>query len=202
MSVNTFVFDFGGVLFDWNPRYLYQKVFRDAEKLEYFLKTVCPMSWHSQLDAGRTFEEAIAERKALFPQYAREIDMYHYAARFDEMFAEPFYQTHEILKKLSEKYDIYGLTNWPNQHLERFKKKYDVFEHMKGIVVSSVEKVMKPDAKLYEILMQRYGLKPENLLFIDDNPPNVAAAEALGWSGIRFENPKQLQTALENRGFL
>lgn len=198
MSVDNIVFDFGGVLFDWNPRYLYRKIFDDEKQIDYFLTVVCPPEWNIQMDAGKPFAQACEERKKLFPLYAAEIDAYN--ARWIEMFGEPLYETHEIVKKAAEKYNVYGLTNWSAEKFPDFKKRYGVFDYMKGIVVSGQEKCVKPDAEIYRRLTDRYELNPEKTLFIDDNQINVDGAKACGWRGVLFENPASLRRRLSELG--
>ena len=185
MSVDNIVFDFGGVLFDWNPRYLYRKIFDDEKQIDYFLTVVCSPEWNIQMDAGKPFAQACEERKKLFPQYAAEIDADN--ARWIEMFGETLYETREIVKKAAEKF--------PD-----FKKRYDVFDYMKGIVVSGQEKRVKPDAEIYRRLTDRYGLNPKKTLFIDDNQINVDGAKACGWQGVLFENPASLRRRLSELG--
>jgi len=203
MTIKTVVFDFGGVLFDWNPRYLYGKVFETKERTEDFLTRVCPFSWHEQLDLGKPFAEACAERKALFPEFSREIDMYN--DRWDEMFHAPFVKTHAILKALAKNYPVYGLTNWPWEKLSVFMEKPEnkaVFSAMRGIVCSAREKIAKPDAGIYEILLNRYALNASETVFIDDNVKNVAAAEKTGMTGVKYESPDRLSGALREKGLV
>ena len=198
MSVDAVVFDLGGVLFDWNPRYLYRKIFKDENEMEYFLSEVCPMTWNLELDKGKTFEQGCIERKALFPQYAEQIDAYN--ARWPEMFGEPFYETHEILKNLAKIRPLYGLTNWPAEKFAWFRKRHDIFNYLQGIVVSGEEGIVKPDPALYDRLIKRYGLTAENTVFIDDSVINVEGAKNCGWQAILFENPAALRQRLSELG--
>jgi 2-haloacid dehalogenase len=95
-------------------------------------------------------------------------------------------------------YGIWGLTNWSAETFPLVRDDYPVFKLLDGYVVSGAEKIKKPDARLYRILLDRFGLEAGECVFIDDNPANTAAAEALGIRGIVFQNPEQLRKELDN----
>lgn len=195
------IFDFGGVLVDWNPRYLYRKIFTDEQEMEYFLTYVCEPEWNAQLDAGLPFAEGTACLKRRFPQYAEQIAAYF--TRWNEMMGGAVPGTHEIVFELKKKgYKVYGLTNWSAETLPLAKARFNVFAALDGMVVSGEEKLIKPDPRLYQILLTRFQLRAENCVFIDDNPVNISAARALGIDGIRFENAAQVRRELSLRHIL
>ena len=68
-TIKNVVFDFGGVLLDWNPRYFYSSIFNDDEKMEYFIQNIVTSTWNSQMDRGRTFEECMKELSEEHPEY-------------------------------------------------------------------------------------------------------------------------------------
>ena len=76
MDIRNIIFDFGGVLLDWNPRYLYREIFDDDERMEYFLAHICTTEWNAEQDAGRTWAEAVAVLQAQHPEYADLIRLY------------------------------------------------------------------------------------------------------------------------------
>ena len=194
--LNNIIFDFGGVLVDWNPRYVFVPWFGDAARAEWFLSTICTYEWNAQVDAGRTTAEITEERVALFPEWEKEIRLYY--DRWIEMVHGDIPGMEALVREYKERgYRIWGLTNWSQDLFPLVRQRFPVFDLMDGIVVSGEEKIIKPDPRLYRILLDRYGLKAGECVFIDDNPANVAAAEALGIKGIVFEGKDKLQKQLE-----
>lgn len=194
--IRNIIFDFGAVLLDWSPEHLYKPYFNDEGKMRHFLTEVCPYSWNATVDAGRSTAEATAERVALFPEWEKEIRMYF--GQWEKMMNGEIPGMREIVESLKEKgYGVYGLSNWSAETFVPFvRDKYPVLKLLDGYVVSGFEKVKKPDPQLYRILLDRYGLKADECLFIDDNPDNIAAGEALGIRGIVFSSPVELKERL------
>ena len=199
-AVETIVFDFGGVLVDWNPRYLYRKVFKDEAEMEYFLNNVCTFEWNWQMDKDKTFAESVNELKEKFPEYAKEIEMYD--TRWVEMRGGVFQDTVDILKEVAERYPVYGLTNWPAEKFDMNAKGMEFLKIFKGIVVSGIEKEAKPGEKIFKILIDRYNLTPEKTLFIDDVEKNIVTAKRLGFQTIHFESSEKLREELKEKGVL
>ena len=194
--IKHLIFDFGGVLVDWNPRYVFVPWFGDAAKAERFLSEICPYDWNAQVDTGRTTAEVTEERVSQFPEWETEIRMYY--GRWIEMLHGEIPGMETLVREFKERgYHIWGLTNWSRELFPLVRNRYPVFDLMDGIVVSGVEKVIKPHPELYHILLERYGLNAAECVFIDDNAANVAGAEAVGIRGIRFEGEKQLRKKLE-----
>lgn len=194
--IKNIIFDFGGVLLDWNPRYLYKPYFNDDEEMEHFLSDICNGEWNIKQDAGRPFAEAVKELQAKFPEYAEAIQMYD--DDWEKMLKCELPESIDLLKELkSMGYGIYGLTNWSAEKIGYAFANYSFFSLFDGIVVSGVEKVVKPDRKIYEILLERYSLKPGECVFIDDNPDNVDMAKVLGINAIRFDNIGNVKEHLE-----
>lgn len=194
--IRNIIFDFGGVLVDWNPRYVFVPWFGDAAKAERFLTEICPYDWNAQVDTGRTTAEVTEERVSQFPEWEKEIRMYY--GRWIEMLHGEIPGMEALVREYKARgYRIWGLTNWSRELFPLVQNRYPVFDLMDGIVVSGVEKVIKPHPELYRILLDRYGLEAGECVFIDDNAANVAGAEAVGIRGIRFEGEKQLREKLE-----
>lgn len=202
MPIDTIIWDLGGVLVDWDPRYLYKKVFRSEAAVEYFLSAICTSDWNEEQDAGRSFEEATAVLSSQFPEYKTEISMYY--GRWVEMLAGPIHENVEILRKMKEsgKLRLYALTNWSAQSFPVALERFEFLQWFDGILVSGQEKLKKPDPAIYNLMLERYNILRSSALFIDDNLRNVKAARSLNISSIHFENPMQLYSQLVQFGLI
>ncbi len=194
--IRNIIFDFGAVLVDWDPRRLYVPYFGDAAKADWFLSEICPYEWNAQCDAGRPIVEITAERVALFPEWEKEIRMYF--GRWVEMMGDAIPGMEQLVRDYKERgYGVWGLTNWSGETFPLVKDNYPVFSLLDGIVVSGVEKLLKPDPRIYRTLLERYGLQAEECVFIDDNPRNAEGAEAVGIRGLVFQGATQLRKDLD-----
>jgi 2-haloacid dehalogenase len=196
------VFDLGGVLIDWNPRYLYRKLFAgDDAAMEDFLANVCTVEWNERQDAGRAFADAVAELAPRHPDKAHLIAAF--GNRFHEMIPGAIDGTVEILTELKHAgVPRYGLTNWSAETFAPQRERFPFLAHFDGIVVSGEEGVIKPDPRIFRILLDRYAIAPEEAVFIDDNPGNAQAAAALGIHGIHFQSPEALRRELRQLDLL
>ncbi len=199
-SADTIIFDLGGVLIDWNPRYLYKKIFKTEEEITWFLENICTPEWNEQQDAGRSFEDATAELLNKFPDHALAIRAWY--DRWQETIEGPIHETVEILKTIkdSKRYRLYALTNWSAETFPWALQNFEFLHWFEGIVVSGVEKTRKPYPDFYEILFNRYDILPTKAIFIDDNLKNIEAARKLKVDGIHFLGAKNLKDELERRG--
>lgn len=194
--IKNIVFDFGGVLVDWNPRYLYDGYFGDEQKSRWFIENICTGEWNVQMDAGRPFADCVAELSARHPEWADAIGIYR--SRWIEMIGGEVEGTADVVRRLKAAgYGVYGLTNWANETFPSVRDRYEVFSLLDGIVVSGDECLVKPDERIYRCLLDRYGLNAAESLFIDDNATNVAAARAVGMEGLRFESAAKLEQDLK-----
>ncbi len=200
-SVQAVVFDLGGVLIDWNPRYLYRRVFDSEGEMEGFLTTVCTPEWNAELDRGRSFEEMVALLCSEHPERREEIEAYH--LRWDEMLGESFEGSVRILEELhSAGYPLYALTNWSAETFHIARKRYGFLSLFREIIVSGEAGLVKPDPKIYELLVERTGIDPSRAVFVDDREENVRAAEKQGFTGVLFQEPRQLRWDLTGLGLL
>ena len=196
------IFDLGGVLIRWDPRNLYRKLFPGEEHaMEAFLGNVCTVEWNERQDAGRTFADAVAE---LVPRHADKIELIEaFGRRFDEMITGAIEGTVDILADLKRAgVPRYALTNWSAETFPPQRDRFAFLSWFDGIVVSGEEGVIKPDARIFRILLDRYSIDPHTAVFIDDNPANARAAAALGIHGIHFQSPELLRRELEMLGLL
>jgi 2-haloacid dehalogenase len=200
-KINTLVFDFGGVLIDWNPAYVYLKEFRgNQEEMSHFLNTICSWEWNENQDAGYSLQKATEERVALYPEHERLIRMYY--GRWEDMLGYEHTDTVALLKTFKDhnKYRLIGLTNWSHETFPVALERFAFLSWFEGIVVSGTEKMKKPDANIYTLTLDRYKIIPENAVFIDDKLENVHAAAQLGMHGIHFTSAAKLKRDLETLG--
>jgi 2-haloacid dehalogenase len=196
------VFDLGGVLIDWNPRYLYRKLFNGNEAaMEHFLATVCSSSWNSQQDAGRPFSEACASLKLQHPHHADLIDAW--IQRQAEMVTGPIDGTVDILAELrARQVPLYALSNWSAETFPLSLKRFDFLHWFQGILLSGEVRLLKPDPRIFELFFETHNVDPAHTVYIDDLKPNVDAATALGMHGILFTDPPALRKELQKLGLL
>jgi len=197
-KIDTIIFDLGGVLIDWNPRYMYKKVFESEEKMEHFLQNICTMEWNEEQDAGRSFAEATSYLVNKYPEFKREIEAYY--TRWEEMLNGPILETVNILQELvdSKKFKIVALTNWSAESFPIALEKYYFLHWFDGILVSGKEKMKKPDPKIFHLLFERYQISPQRAIFIDDNPANIKTAQNLGLKTIHFLDSADCKVQLDN----
>src|SRR5215211_3129201 len=202
MKIDAIIFDLGGVLIDWNPAYVFDKVFDDDERKKYFFENICTSEWNEEQDAGRPIQQATELLVTRHPDWRAQIEAYY--GRWEEMLGGPIHDTVEILRELKQtgKYKLYALTNWSGELFPIALQRYDFLHWFDGRVVSGDEKMRKPFPEFYHLTLNRFGLTPQETLFIDDNLRNIQAAEALGIKCIRFENPAQLKQQLAFIGIL
>lgn len=183
--IKNIIFDYGGVLLDWNPHYLYDPYFGDVEKAEWFLNNICTYEWNAQHDNGKPIAEGTAELVAEHPEWEKEIRLYY--DDFMKMMGGQIPGMEELVKGLKVNgYRVFGLSNWSVETFALVRPVYPVLNLMEDMVISGVEKVMKPDHRIFELALNRFGIKAEETIFLDDNPANVQAARELGIKGILF----------------
>jgi len=202
MKIDAIIFDLGGVLVDWNPAYLFDKLFEDEEKKNYFFNHICTLDWNEQQDAGRPIKEATEILVAQHPEWKDYIEAYY--SRWTEMLGGPIHDTVEIFRALKQsgRYKLYALTNWSGELFPIALELYEFLHWFDGRVVSGDEKMRKPFPEFYQLILDRFQLTPEETLFIDDNLRNIKAAEEMNIQCIRFESPEQLRNDLTARGIL
>jgi len=185
------LFDLGGVLIDWNPRHLYRKLVADDDFVEWFLAEVCSPDWNAAQDAGRSWAEAVAEATARHPRHAELIAAY--AARWPEMIAGDVPESVDMVEALAARgVPLYALTNWSHETFHHARARFEWLEHFRDIVVSGEVGMKKPDPRIFRLMLQRIGVEPADVVFIDDVADNVAGADALGMRTVHFTSPAAL----------
>ena len=192
--MKNIILDFGRVLLDWNPHYVFDEYFGSVEKADWFLKNICTGTWNAQMDAGKPFAEGVRELSALHPEWTEAIELYH--KDWLKMIGEEIPGMYELECELKARgYGLYGLTNWS---METFPLVRDrrIFTILDGMVVSGAEGIVKPDPEIYRRLLERYSLTAGDCLFVDDNMANVLGARAVGIPAELFTGTDDLRRQL------
>ena len=201
-KITTIIFDLGGVLIDWNPRYVYRTIFESEEKIDWFFENICTHEWNEHQDAGRSLKEATDELLAKYPEHENEIRAYY--DRWEEMLGGPIHETVSILRSLKEtnKYKLYALTNWSAETFPVALQRYDFLQWFDGIVMSGEEKTRKPFPEIYQVLLDRFNVNPSEVIFIDDSLRNIEGAKTVGIDSIHFQSSEQLLNELKSQGII
>ena len=198
-TIEAVVFDLGGVLIDWDPRYLYRKLFDGEAAMERFLREVCNGAWNEKQDAGRKLSEATETLIADHPDKASMIRAYY--DRWPEMLGGSLPQTVAVLADLKEAgIPLFSLTNWSAETFPIALKRFDFLHWFDDIVVSGAEGVIKPDRRCFNILVERSGRPAKSLVFVDDRMDNVVEARSNGLEALLFTTADQLRQDLRALG--
>ncbi len=199
MTIEAVVFDLGGVLIDWNPRYLYRKLFDDEPAMERFLGEVCNSAWNEMQDAGRRLSEAT---ETLIEDHPDKVGLIRaYYDRWPEMLAGSLPQTVAILAELKEAgIPLFSLTNWSDETFPIALERFDFLHWFDDIVVSGAEGVLKPDRRSFDILVERSGRPAASLVFVDDRMDNVIGAKSAGFEALHFTAADRLRRDLRALG--
>jgi 2-haloacid dehalogenase len=201
-SFDTIVFDLGAVLIDWNPRHLYRPIFNGDEKaMEHFLAEIVPGSWNHDIDAGKSFDQAVAERAALHPDHAAKIALWRDG--WEKMLRDEIAGSVEILGELRDKgHRLHALTNWSAETFPIARRRFEFLNWFENIVVSGEVGLAKPDPRIFALTIERCRLNPAHTVFIDDSLRNVEAGRNAGMHALHFSDPQQLRVDLGRLGML
>ena len=193
------VFDLGGVFVDWNPMYLFRKLFDTEEDAQWFRDNIYSTHFNLELDAGDTFPEAIVRLQARFPKYWREIEAYN--LRWKETLGDFIQGTIDIHDELvAADIPTFAITNFSWEKWASCLPDWPFLAKFDGVIVSGLERLVKPDPRIYQRFCDRYSLAPESCVFIDDSEVNVASARRFGMQGIHFTEPRELRKELISLG--
>lgn len=202
VSVEAVVWDIGRVLVEFDLSRIYRDAIPDAEERARFVAEVVTEDWHAQHDEGISFAEMVAARTAEYPQHAMRIALY--ASHWLDSLPGPVIGTHELIARLAARgVPQYAITNFGVDAWEMFRPTFPILDHMRDIVVSGTERLIKPDRAIFDLAEARFGRAPQNMLFIDDSAANIASANALGWQVHHFvRDPEVLEARLKALGLL
>jgi len=201
-NINAIIFDYGNVLIEWNPRYVYNRYFPDnLEEMERFLKEVDFMGWNNLQDKGRTFTEGVADLSTQFPHHTHLIQAYN--DHWKDSIGVAYTDTVEILKQLKQMgYPLYGLSNWSAETFPYAQEKFDFFPLFDDMVVSGYVGHVKPEPEIYQLLLEKIQRPAQECLFIDDSLPNIDQANKMGFVTIHHQSSLQLRSDLEKLNIL
>jgi epoxide hydrolase-like predicted phosphatase len=200
-QIKNIIFDFGNVLVEFNPHKLYDDVFNgDAAKAEWFHQNITTEPFYNRIDRGDNFEQCISDLQKEHPEYAKEIALYD--SRYHDMVGDALHGMPALLTNLKVRgYHLYGLTNW-SYKVYAVMERVPLFRVLDGSVVSSEEHMIKPDERIYQRIVSKFGLTPSECLFVDDRQININAALACGMHAILFKNSEQLSLEMKSIGIL
>ena len=189
------IFDFGNVLVRWQPELIYNEHFGDEARTWWFMRHVADTAWRLRIDSGESQDACVAELQEKYPDYAEAIALYR--DRWREMLTGEMPGMRELVEGLKVMgYGIYGLTNWSMETFPEARRMFPILQMIDRYVVSGAEGYVKPDRRLFQLLLDRYGLCAEDCIFVDDNASNVEAARKMGMDGIVFGGADDLRQRL------
>jgi HAD superfamily hydrolase (TIGR01509 family) len=195
------VFDIGNVLLRWDPRNLYTGVFADEAERERFLSGALDMAFILQTDIAPSFAELIEQRAAAFPHYARELRLFD--ARWMETLGGAIEANVALLQRLKAGgARVHALSNFAHEKFALACVQFPFLDAFDVAVISGRERVAKPDRRIFEILVERVGRAPSELLFVDDSLKNVEAARAFGIETLHYTPGLDLAREFAARGLI
>ena len=199
-SRSVVVFDIGNVLIEWDPTHLYGRLFPGRpDAMAWFLDTICTAAWNLEQDGGRSWAEGVGLLAARYPEWRAEIEAYD--RRWHEMIPRPIEGSVALLHRLKAAgVPLYAITNFSREKYVETFARFPFLALFKGVIVSGHERLLKPHAPIFALLCSRYGVAPEQCVFVDDNPDNVEGARQSGFAAIRFTDPAALALALREYG--
>ena len=193
--MNNIIFDFGNVLVEWHPERIFGEYFGDEAKAWWFLRHVADNTWRLRIDAGESQEACIRELQGQYPDYSEAIELYR--SHWREMLTDEMPGMRQLIGDLmADGWQLYGLTNWSMETFPEARRRFTILQLIDRYVVSAQEHLVKPDPRLFRVLLDRYHLKAEECIFVDDNPDNVAAANNIGIHGILFTGADNLRKTI------
>ncbi len=194
-NIKNIVFDIGNVLLKWEPEKLYETMFGKNEFEKHHLDKIVGSEIWLELDRGTmTIEEVISKVKLQYPESIEEIGRFIREVAFYIQPIEDSFNFADECKAMGMK--IYLLSNFSEEGYNVIRERFDIFNIFDGGVISWEVKTIKPEKEIYEILLDKYALSPEETLFIDDVSANIEAAEKLGITGFHMTEGTECRKAL------
>lgn len=187
--MKNIIFDLGGVVIDWSPKRVVEEFHGDARLPEHLFKKGFFEEYWTEFDRGTLSLSLLIEKMSEFTGFAvRECEEFIMFIR-NSLVDIP--RTTELIRELSEKgYSLYCLSNMSVEFYDYLKVR-EVFRYFDGQIISGLENLIKPDPRIYRLLLERYDLNPDDSLFIDDLEANIQAARKEGIHGVVFADKEQ-----------
>jgi 2-haloacid dehalogenase len=197
--IDAVIFDLGNVLIRWDPRNHYRDRFESAGDMERFLADIAPGAWNHEMDLGKPFAQAIAERTALHPEYGELLG--EWKSQWERMLGGAIEESVALLGDLRDAgYRVAALTNWSAETFPVARQRFRFLDWFEDIVISGVERIAKPDPAMFALALARTGFVADRTVFIDDNLPNIDGARAAGLATIHFVSAQQCREGLRGLG--
>lgn len=198
-NIKNIIFDFGAVLVDWNPHYVFDPYFGSKDKADWFIANICTPEWNGEVDKGKPIAQATAERIALYPEWEKEIRLYF--DRWIDMIGDAIPGMLELVRQFkSNGYKLYGLSNWARETFNLVSDRFPVFKELDGYIISGDVKMLKPESAIYQEIINKFNLEPSASVFIDDNLHNVKGSIDAGLPAIAFIDCSTLKKDLKELG--
>lgn len=193
--IKNLIFDFGKVLVDYDFEAFFRKQITDTDRCKAFIPVLHNEEIQQLLDReAKPFNEIMEEIIQMNPQFESEIRMFE--EHYTEIVTEEVEGMSELLTRLkAEGYKLYGLTNWCSKVYSTIQQ-FEIFKLLDGYIISSEEKVIKPEPEIYQRLFDKFNLHPEECIFTDDRAINIEGGEQLGMKGIVFKDVRQYEKEL------
>lgn len=186
--MKNIVFDLGGVVLDWNPEKV-RKEFKNPELPRFLFDSGFFQKYWTEFDRGTCTEEEIVGKMSLLSGYPLP-DCREFMEYIRHSLAD-IPRTVELIRKLSgQGFALYCLSNMSHEFYDYLKDR-EVFRYFKGQIISAREGMVKPDEDIFCLLLERFGLKPEECLFIDDLPDNIRTAAGMGFHTVLFDDKEK-----------
>ena len=197
--IRNIIFDLGNVLLNFKPKEFMKRFSQDEQRIDSLVsRMIGPEVWF-KLDRGvLTWKEA---KKIYLEKFPEEKDILKPFLESAWEMLTPIEENVKILRELKEKgYNLYVLSSFIKEAFAYVRKKYDFFSLFDGILLSYQEKLIKPEKEIYQKLVDRFDLNPEECIYIDDHDFILKPAEKLGMKTIHFTENTDLKNELKSRG--
>lgn len=194
--VKNIVFDIGNVLATFNPKKFLEELFHDEHIVDAFYPVFFCDVWNLYDKGEYLKEDVIRIGIEKLPMYEKEI---RYMMDVWPSYVCPIQSSMELIEEYKDLYDLYIVSNLPEDSYVYLKEHYSFIQKMNGGIYSYQELLIKPDPKIFELLLNRYSLKAQECLFIDDRLANVEMANQLGFHTIHLENPEELSSLVKEK---
>ncbi|MGL4489467.1 MAG: HAD family hydrolase [Rhizobiaceae bacterium] len=197
-AIKHIVFDIGKVLINYDPEIPFRRLIPDDAERRHFFANICTHDWNIEQDRGRSWEEAESLLIADHPHHEENIRGFR--KYWHEMVPSAIDDSVAMMRGfIAEGRDVTMLTNFASDTFVQAQGMYPFLTEPRGVTVSGDVKLLKPDARIYDVHTKSFDLEPAVTLFIDDSAANVKGAQDYGWQAVLFVGPDKLRDDL--RGF-